>query len=132
MNLSTVYRLFHFSRNSIIPIQYTIQTKNYAKPVFQTGMKKLKKSSIAAEKKLLPVETDINRLLTYVCGTNILKEGEDVKIRPDSEYPSWLWTIRTGPAPSLEELDPNTKQYWRKLRVLGLKRNNKERATKKF
>ncbi|KAM0731145.1 Large ribosomal subunit protein mL54 [Formica fusca] len=132
MNLSTVYRLFHFSRNSIIPIQYTIQTKNYAKPVFQTGMKKLKRSA-AVEKKLLPVETDINRLLTYVCGTNILKEGgEDVKIRPDSEYPSWLWTIRTGPAPSLEELDPNTKQYWRKLRVLGLKRNNKERATKKF
>ncbi|KAL6428644.1 hypothetical protein ACFW04_007924 [Cataglyphis niger] len=133
MNFSTVYRLFYFSRNSIIPIQYTIQTKNYAKPVIQTGMKKPRKSMVAVEKKLLPVETDVNRLLTYVCGTNIFKEGgEDVKIKPDSEYPSWLWTIRTGPPPSLEELDPNTKQYWRKLRLLGLKRNNREKATKKF
>ncbi|XP_072764973.1 large ribosomal subunit protein mL54 [Anoplolepis gracilipes] len=134
MNLSTIYRLFpHFSRNSIIPSQYTIQTKNYAKPVIQAGMKKSKKIITTTEKKLLPVETDVNRLVTYVCGTNLLKEeGEDVKIKPDSEYPSWLWTIRTGPPPPLEELDPNTKQYWRRLRLLGLKRNNKQRATRKF
>ncbi|KMQ92445.1 39s ribosomal protein mitochondrial [Lasius niger] len=93
---------------------------------------KKKPITVAAEKKLLPVETDVNRLMTYVCGTNLYKEGEDVKIKSDSEYPSWLWTIRTGPAPSLEELDPNTKQYWRKLRLLGLKRNNKRQKTRKF
>lgn len=96
-------------------------------------MKKSKKIMATTEKKLLPVETDVNRLVTYVCGTNLLKEeGEDVKIKPDSEYPNWLWTIRTGPPPPLEELDPNTKQYWRRLRLLGLKRNNKQRATRKF
>ncbi|CAL1681916.1 unnamed protein product [Lasius platythorax] len=131
MNLSAIYRLFCFPKNSIIPIQYTIQTKDYAKPVIHSGMKK-KPITVAAEKKLLPVETDVNRLMTYVCGTNLYKEGEDVKIKSDSEYPSWLWTIRTGPAPSLEELDPNTKQYWRKLRLLGLKRNNKRQKTRKF
>lgn len=99
----------------------------------QLGGKKSKKILTAAvEKKELPVEKDVNKLLTYVCGTNICKEGEDVKIRPDSEYPDWLWTIRTGPAPTLEELDPNTKQYWRKLRKLGLQRRNKIQATKKF
>lgn len=89
-------------------------------------------TSVAVEKKLLPVETDAHKLVNYVCGTNIYKEGEDVKIKPDSEYPSWLWTIRTGPAPTLDELDPSTKQYWRKLRKLGLRRNNKIQATKKF
>ncbi|XP_029169676.1 LOW QUALITY PROTEIN: 39S ribosomal protein L54, mitochondrial [Nylanderia fulva] len=132
MNFSAVYRLFRFPKNSIIPIQYAIQTKDYAKPVIQSGMKKTKKITIA-RKKILPVETDVNRLLTYVCGTNLYKEGgEDVKIKPDSEYPDWLWTLRTGPPPTLEELDPNTKQYWRKLRLLGLRRNNKRQATKKF
>lgn len=88
--------------------------------------------TVTVEKKLLPVETDPHKLVNYVCGTNIYKEGEDVKIKPDSEYPSWLWTIRTGPPPTLEELDPNTKQYWRKLRKLGLWRNNKLQSTKKF
>nr|XP_012227662.1 PREDICTED: 39S ribosomal protein L54, mitochondrial isoform X2 [Linepithema humile] len=99
----------------------------------RSGVKKTKKTTVVTlEKKLLPVEKDVNRLVTYVCGTNINKEGEDIKIKEDSEYPSWLWTIRTGPAPTLEELDPDTKQYWRKLRLLGLRRNNKERATRKF
>lgn len=99
----------------------------------RSGVKKIKKTTTTLEKKLLPIEKDVNRLVTYVCGTNIYKEGgEDVKIKEDSEYPSWLWTIRTGPAPTLEELDPNTKQYWRKLRLLGMRRNNKERKTRKF
>ncbi|GAB1869753.1 Large ribosomal subunit protein mL54 [Camponotus japonicus] len=130
MNISTICRLFHFSKNSIIPIQYTIQTKNYAKPVIQAGSKKPLKRT---EKKILPVEKDVNRLLTYVCGTNLYKKGgEDVKIKPDSEYPSWLWNIRTGPPLTLEELDPNTKQYWKKLRILGLRRNNRQRTTRKF
>lgn len=88
---------------------------------------------VSVEKKELPVETDAHRLQTYVCGTNIYKEGgEDVKIKPDSEYPSWLWTIRTGPPPPLEEMDPNTKQYWKRLRLFGLRRNNRIRGTKKF
>lgn len=46
---------------------------------------------------MFDVETDGNRLVNYVCGSNILKEGgEDVKIGEDSEYPEWLWTLRTG------------------------------------
>lgn len=54
------------------------------------------------------------------------------KIKPDSEYPEWLWNIRTGPPPKLEELDPNTKQYWRKLRKLALDRNNKMSKLRRF
>lgn len=73
---------------------------------------------------VIPVEKDVNKLLTYVCGSNIYKEGEDIKLKPDSEYPEWLWKIRTEP-PQLSELDPNTKQYWRYLRKQALKRNNR-------
>lgn len=96
----------------------------------QAGMKRpLKKM----EKRVLPVEKDADKLLTHVCGTNLCKEGgEDVKIKPDSEYPSWLWSIRIGRPPTLEELDPNTKQYWKKLRIIGLRRNNKLRKIRKF
>ncbi|KAL0110194.1 hypothetical protein PUN28_013681 [Cardiocondyla obscurior] len=130
----TVYRIFHFPKNFITSTRYTIQVKGYAGPMRPlAAAKKPKKTLTAVEKKVLPVETDVNRLLTYVCGTNIYKEGgEDVKLKPDSEYPSWLWNINTGPSPSLEELDPNTKQYWRKLRYLGIKQAQKERATRKF
>lgn len=76
------------------------------------------------EKKVLPVETDPYKLINFVCGSNILKEGKDIEVKPDSEYPDWLWNIRTGPPPKLEELDPNTRIYWRKVRKTGLRRHN--------
>ncbi|EOD27067.1 hypothetical protein EMIHUDRAFT_204961 [Emiliania huxleyi CCMP1516] len=38
-----------------------------------------------------------------VRGANILKDGADPPILPDSEYPDWLWTIHQ-PNPPFEEL----------------------------
>lgn len=32
------------------------------------------------EKKILPVETDTEKLVNYVCGSNILVKGEDIKV----------------------------------------------------
>ena len=58
--------------------------------------KKLSKLGPVMEKKVVPVETDTQKLVNYVCGSNLLKEGEDVKLKPDDEYPDWLWTLRTG------------------------------------
>lgn len=46
--------------------------------------------------KEFPVETNPYRLVEYCCGSNIYKEGEDVKLKPESEYPDWLWTLNTG------------------------------------
>jgi large subunit ribosomal protein L54 len=48
------------------------------------------------EKKIVPVETDAQKLVNYVCGSNLLKGGEDIKLKADNEYPDWLWTLRTG------------------------------------
>ncbi|KAF4527644.1 hypothetical protein B566_EDAN010868 [Ephemera danica] len=84
------------------------------------------------EKKILPVEEDPVKLVNYVCGSNIMKEGEDIKLKPDSEYPEWLWTLRTGKLPPIEEMDPNTKEYWKRVRTEAMRQNNKLAKLKKF
>ena len=112
------------------------QQANYIYMCFVAGslgkMKKTLKGGGGTEKKVLPVETDAFKLTKFVCGSNIYKEGQDVELKPDSEYPDWLWTIHIGPPIPLEELDPNTKAYWRRLRKHSLARSNKIRKTKKF
>ncbi|XP_043255077.1 39S ribosomal protein L54, mitochondrial [Colletes gigas] len=129
MSLLSALRLFHLRESFIIPVQYAIQAKGYQKPSGKHSG--FGKKIIVKKTASIPVEKDINKLLTYVCGTNILKEGEDVKLKPDSEYPEWLWNITTQPI-KLSELDPNTKEYWRYLRTHGLKRNNRTRKYFRF
>jgi hypothetical protein len=58
--------------------------------------KKLSKLGPMMEKKIVPVETDAQKLVNYVCGSNLLKDGEDIQVKPDDEYPDWLWTLRIG------------------------------------
>lgn len=94
--------------------------------------KKLGKVGPTAEKKILPVETDAKRLVSYCCGSNIYKTGEDIKLKPDSEYPNWLWEIRLGPPLPLEALNPDSKEYWRRIRKLAIKRNLQLAKLKKF
>ena len=81
----------------------------------------------ATVKKHLSVETeDTNRLVNYVVGANIYKEGEDPKLKDDSEYPEWLWNLRTDRRPvPLEELDPDTWEYWNRLAKLDRRRKNR-------
>lgn len=94
--------------------------------------KKTGKVGPTVEKKIIPVETDPEKLVKFVCGSNIYKTGQDVEIKPESEYPDWLWTIRTGPPPTLDQLDPDTKQYWRKVRKLSMVRNLKLAKLKNY
>lgn len=94
--------------------------------------KKLGKMTPLLEKKILPVETDAERLVNYVCGSNIYTTGEDVKLKPDGEYPEWLWSLRTGPPPPLDELDPDSKEYWSRIRTMGRRRLNKLKQLRKF
>ncbi|UYV67803.1 hypothetical protein LAZ67_5002107 [Cordylochernes scorpioides] len=70
---------------------------------------------LQVKKKRLPVETDPEKLVNYVCGLNYRKDGEPVKLKPDSEYPDWLWNLRLEPPPPLHEMDPNTEEYWHKV-----------------
>ncbi|KAL7052541.1 hypothetical protein ACKWTF_004901 [Chironomus riparius] len=120
------------------PITSLISQRCYAKASVAGGAKGLGKKlggkvgGAVVEKKVMPVVTDPKRLVNYCCGSNYFVEGEDVKIKPDNEYPDWLWTLHTGKPKTLDELDPNTKQYWRKLRSDGLKRNLLMLKLKKF
>ncbi|XP_013194768.1 large ribosomal subunit protein mL54 [Amyelois transitella] len=108
------------------------KTTSAAGGVMGLGKGKKKAGKITTmEKKQLPVETDPHKLVTYVCGSNIYTTGEDVKLKDDSEYPDWLWELRPVP-PRLEELDPNSKQYWLRVRAAGIRRNNMLRSMRKF
>lgn len=42
----------------------------------------------------IPVEKDPEKLVNYVSGSNIYKEGEDIKLQDDNEYPEWIWNLR--------------------------------------
>lgn len=52
-----------------------------------------------------------------VCnGVNIFKTGSDPPLKPDSEYPDWLWELMGGAdtpkKPS--ELPQGSKEYWKR------------------
>lgn len=72
---------------------------------------------VAPPRHRLEPETDPVKLTTFLCGGNISREGgPDPELRPESEYPDWLWTLRTERgSPPLDELDPDTWDYWIKL-----------------
>ncbi len=80
----------------------------------------------------MEVEEDPEKLLKYCCGANYYKEGPEVELKPDSEYPDWLWDLHIGPPKKLEELDPESPQYWRRLKKMDIKRQNKLSKYKKF
>lgn len=42
--------------------------------------KKMGKVGPVAEKKVIPVETDPVKLVNYVCGSNYMQKGEDIKV----------------------------------------------------
>ncbi|NP_001233115.1 uncharacterized protein LOC100159990 [Acyrthosiphon pisum] len=113
-----------------------IPNNSYASPsgIISLGKskKKLGKGGPVLEKSEIPVETDAKKLVNFVCGSNTLKEGQDIELKPDSEYPDWLWNLNIdGPVP-LQKLDPNTKQYWLRVRKLSMRRNNLLNKLKRF
>lgn len=55
---------------------------------------------------------DTQKLQKYCCGLNYAKEGSDPELKPDSEYPEWLWDVHTGPPKTYKDYDPNTREYW--------------------
>ena len=50
---------------------------------------------VQKKKKYFDTETDPEKLCNNLCGGNIYVEGEDPKLGPDSDYPKWLWELRT-------------------------------------
>ncbi|XP_030753450.1 39S ribosomal protein L54, mitochondrial [Sitophilus oryzae] len=138
MSLASIYTQQPLKTIIVLSFQLNFPRNSYAKAsssVSMLGMKKKKtvgKASALSEKRILPVETDPVKLVNYVCGSNIYKTGEDVKLGPDSDYPDWLWSLRTEGPPPLEDLDPNSKQYWKRIRKMGIQRQNQLLKLRKF
>lgn len=72
------------------------------------------------------------RLTSYAVGVNIFKQGEDPKLKPPEEYPEWLFQLNLGLAKKLPELDPDTLEYWKRLRKENIWRYNRLHKGKKF
>lgn len=84
-----IYNIFQFKTIVIFILFLGIMSLGKSK-------KKLGKGGPILEKSEIPVETDAKKLVKFVCGSNILKEGQDIETKPDSEYPDWLWNLNTG------------------------------------
>ncbi|KAM3183014.1 hypothetical protein ACTXT7_011203 [Hymenolepis weldensis] len=80
--------------------------------------KAVKGVAAVAKTREIPVETDANKLVNFCC-INYRIDEHPIPLKPDSEYPEWLWSIRTSRKPQrLDEADPESHYYWRRLRRL--------------
>ncbi|ELV09286.1 39S ribosomal protein L54, mitochondrial [Tupaia chinensis] len=106
--------------------------RDYAKKPVMKGGKGGKSAMVGDALKDPDVCTDPVRLTTHAMGVNIYKEGPDVALKPDAEYPEWLFQMNVGPPKKLEELDPETREYWRLLRKQNIWRHNRLSKSRKF
>ncbi|XP_046574441.1 39S ribosomal protein L54, mitochondrial-like [Haliotis rubra] len=104
-----------------------ISVANYAKKMAGKGGAKMGAQRVA--KVLLEVETDAAKLTNYCCGANIDVHGKDPELKADSEYPDWLWSLRTERSPpKLSEYEEDSLEMWRRKKKLALRRKNHLRS----
>lgn len=106
-----------------------MQARGYAKKVVAKGKSK---GMVKAEFKGPEVCKDPGRLTSYAVGVNIFKQGEDPKLKPNEEYPEWLFQLNLGNAKKLKELEPDTWEYWKRLRKENIWRYNRLHKGKKL
>ncbi|KAG9452162.1 hypothetical protein H6P81_005066 [Aristolochia fimbriata] len=90
---------FRAMRHIVVPMEVT-GVRQYAAAAGKA--KKGAKGGAAAD---APKASTLSKEIksTTVVGANILKDGTDPKVLPDSEYPDWLWDL-LDKRPALSEL----------------------------
>lgn len=82
--------------------------------VYSTAKSKVAKKDLSAPR-------EIPELNMKTCqGLNIHTSGEDPQILEESHYPDWLWNVLDSP----DNLTPDDKRYWSRLRKARLRANN--------
>ncbi|KAK4470718.1 hypothetical protein MN116_006245 [Schistosoma mekongi] len=67
----------------------------------------------------IKVETDAEKIVNCCCINYRIGE-QPIPLKPDSEYPEWLWTLRTDRRPvPLNEVNKNSYYYWRRIRKIN-------------
>ena len=86
------------------------------------------------------VETDTRILRTHCCGLDYKIDADPVPLKPDSEYPDWLFAMDLKrPEPPSHEMEYGTMEYFEKQfeegqareRRLNSKWNNLKRRRKR-
>lgn len=78
-------------------------------------------AKVKAAKRDLMAPREVPELNMKICqGLNIRTGGEDPLILEESHYPIWLWSLLDSP----DNLTPDDKRYWSRLRKARLRANN--------
>ena len=86
----------------------SIEVLYYMPFLYFTATKKQKSDQATT----LTTETDKANLNMEVClGANYYKTGVDPEIKPELEYPEWLWSLLERDQPAQD-----SKQHWRRVR----------------
>ncbi|XP_032809528.1 large ribosomal subunit protein mL54 [Petromyzon marinus] len=97
-------------------------SRGYAKkPAFKAKGKAMVKEVLMDPE----LSRDPEVLVSHCVGLNFLREGSDPPLRSDSEYPPWLFELNVGPPLTLEEVEPDSMEYFRLLRKQHMWRVNK-------
>ncbi|XP_076847749.1 large ribosomal subunit protein mL54 [Brachyhypopomus gauderio] len=106
-----------------------LQARGYAKKATTKGKGK---GMVKDVLKGPEVCRDPAKLTSYAVGVNIYKQGEDPPLKPKEEYPEWLFQLNLGPPTKLSELDPESEEYWKRLRKEHIWRYNRLHKGKSF
>lgn len=69
-------------------------------------------------------------MVNYLSGSNIYKQGEDIKIKDDSHYPDWIWTAKIDGPPTIEDYTPEDEEYWECIHHVNFVRKYKLERSK--
>ncbi|KAL6469426.1 hypothetical protein MHYP_G00229500 [Metynnis hypsauchen] len=106
-----------------------VQGRGYAKKVAVKGKGK---GMVKDVLKGPEVCRDPLKLTTHAVGVNVYKQGEDPPLKPKEEYPEWLFHLDLGPIKKLSDMDPESHEYWKRLRKEHMWRFNRLHKGKKF
>lgn len=107
-------KLIHISSLSFVTTSYkSAGPKNVAPAAAGTSGNPLGRKRFRRP----PKSTEAEYLVSHVSGSCYFNEGEDIKIKDDSQYPDWLWNMHLGKPKTTQELEFGTKEYWETLKL---------------